>query len=103
MPSSMRGQISRTAKYFVAFGTTIFDMDDAGAAMSGQLKCIFILFLTQATDVSTDFILYLGQLLPCLLCDLDGVEGRVNVPSTSDLNRIRENILDGSIKVDSDI
>lgn len=82
MPSPVGRQIGRTAEHLLTLWAAVFQVDDSGAAMPGQLEGIHKLILTQDTQVVTDDVDHLGQLFAGLLRDGHRVVGRVDISGT---------------------
>lgn len=57
----MGGEVGRADKRLAALGTAIFNVDDARAAVLGQLEGIIIELMTQTTNVVADFVVNLTK------------------------------------------
>ena len=95
----MGGQVGRTVEDLIALRTPVLYVDNHGApdTVQGcsdshsfvisavfspvlcQTKSIIVDLFTQATDVVSDLVLYLGQLLLGFFCHFDNIELWVNV------------------------
>ena len=92
------GQVGRTVEDLVALRTAVLNVDNHGApddtniiyctlsVLSSlcspvlcQTKSIIVDLFTQATDVVSDLVLYLGQLLLGFFCHFDNIKLWVNV------------------------
>lgn len=79
VPSTMRGEIRRTIKDFIAFGTTVLHMYNSGATMLGQTKCILIQFPTKSAHIIANVIFDFCQFRFRFLRHLDHIECRIDV------------------------